>query len=74
MKVTPGAMFGSMSGKVGGLVASHNRYGAYLRNHVIPVNRNTERQDQVRSIFSFLGTRFKTELTTTQVASWDDLG
>lgn len=44
-------MGGQLSGSVGGVVASRNRYGAYLRNRTVPVNPNTPRQLDVRANF-----------------------
>lgn len=42
---------GQLSGSVGGVTASHNRYGQYLRNRSVPVNPNTALQQEVRSSF-----------------------
>ena len=35
---------GQLSGSVGGVVASHNKGGAYLRNRTVPTNPNSARQ------------------------------
>lgn len=40
---------GQLSGSVGGVVASHNAGGAYLRNRSVPTNPNSLRQQLVRS-------------------------
>lgn len=41
-----------LSGSVGGVVASRNRYGAYLRNRTVPVNPNTPEQLNARASFT----------------------
>ena len=41
----------SLSGSLGGITASHNRFGAYLRERVIPVNPGTQPQVIVRNAF-----------------------
>lgn len=43
------SLIGSMSGKVGGMVYSHNRYGDYVRALKIPTNPNTGRQSRARA-------------------------
>ncbi len=48
------------SGSFGGLVASHNRAGQYLRTRVRPTNPSTARQVSVRIIFSNLATAWAT--------------
>lgn len=42
MKFLAGGLAGAPSGSVGGLTASHNRYGYYYRARVIPIKRTTE--------------------------------
>lgn len=44
-----GTMGSQYSGSVGGVVASHNRGGMYLRNRSVPVNTNTSAQQAQRS-------------------------
>lgn len=56
----PGPLAGAISGKVGGVVFSHNRGGAYVKSLTIPVDPNTQSQQEVRSILA------------TQSASWAD--
>ena len=41
-----------LSGSVGGVVASHNKGGAYLRGRSVPTNPNSARQQTVRSAFA----------------------
>lgn len=43
---------GQLSGSVGGVVASHNAGGAYLRNRSVPTNPNSLRQQLVRGSVS----------------------
>jgi hypothetical protein len=42
---------GQLSGSSGSTTASHNRFGSYLRNRVIPVNPNSTSQQAVRALF-----------------------
>ncbi len=51
MKMVP-IIAADMSGTLGGIVASHNRFGSYFRLHVIPTDPNTGRQQTVRTFFS----------------------
>lgn len=44
MKIKSGALAGQLSGSVGSLTASRNRYGAYLRARTIPINPATAYQ------------------------------
>jgi hypothetical protein len=43
-----GTLIGPASGKLNGVVASHNRGGQYFRTHTIPTDPNTTRQVNVR--------------------------
>ena len=47
-----GTWIGAASGKIASNVASHNRGGQYLRQHVIPTDPNTERQQAMRIAMS----------------------
>lgn len=40
--IRPGGIVGQISGRIGGDVFSHNRYGSYIRNGTIPVTSTTE--------------------------------
>ena len=62
------------SGRLGGSVFSHNRYGVYLRNGTIPVNPNTTRQSDLRSIFASCVERWNNTLTDAQRAQWGVYG
>jgi len=74
MKIIPGDFAGMPSGSKGSTVASHNRFGYYLRNRVVPVNPNTARQVAVRAAFGNLSTRWSTQLTAAQRAAWNLYG
>lgn len=43
---------GQLSGSTGGVTASRNRYGQYLRNRTVPVNPNSSRQQIARAAFA----------------------
>lgn len=60
-----------LSGSVGGIVASHNRGGAYFRNRAIPVNPNTSFQQVVRGLMSSLSSLWLNLLTQIQRDAWD---
>lgn len=70
MKIIPGDFAGMPSGSKGSTVASHNRFGYYLRNRVVPVNPNTALQVAVRAAFGQLSTRWSTVLTAAQREAW----
>lgn len=59
------------SGSIAGLTASHNRYGLYFRQRVIPVNPATGLQVAVRGFFGLLSTAWQSTLTAAQRAAWD---
>lgn len=57
------------SGSIGGLTASHNRFGQYFRARVTPVNPSTARQIVVRQAMTTLAVRWQT-LTSQQRQQW----
>ena len=59
------------SGSIGGVVYSHNRFGAYRRNRSVPVNPNTDRQVAVRNIVRSLAIAWQLTLTQDQRDAWD---
>lgn len=61
---------GQLSGSVGGVTASHNRYGQYLRNRTRPVNPNSTAQQRSRNAFKRATEAWKT-LTNDQRAAWE---
>lgn len=71
MKISTG-LAGEMSGSMGGITASHNRGGAYLRRRSIPVNPNTARQQLVRAAFGGLVQAWTNTLTDAQRQAWRD--
>lgn len=73
MKVTS-AIFETMSGKLGGAVASKARGGVkYLRALVIPSNPQSSDQTAVRAILTGLAGAWKSTLTDSQRAAWSAL-
>lgn len=71
MKLTP-TLGGSYSGSLGGLTASHNTGGQYLRRRSIPTNPNTLRQQTVRSLIGGLVNAWNSALTDPQRQAWRD--
>lgn len=59
------------SGKIGGLVFSHNRGGRYIRALSIPTNPNTIFQQAVRTLMGSLSSIWVDILTQAQRDSWD---
>ncbi len=62
---------GAASGKLGALVASHNKGGQYLRARTTPTNPNTVQQQAVRNAIRTLGPRWVETLTSDQQAGWE---
>lgn len=60
----------SMSGKLGGIVASHNRGGQYFRTRTVPVNPSSAAQQVVRGILGSLASRWSSTLTATEREEW----
>lgn len=58
------------SGRIGGLVASHNRGGQYFRAAVMPVNPGTPQQEIIRSITSQLAIAWTNTLTEGEREAW----
>lgn len=61
-----------MRGSIGGNTYARNRYGAYARARVVPVNPNTTRQQGIRAAMSALVQRWNTTLTQPQRDGWDN--
>ena len=70
MKMKFGALVTDGRGKIGGHVASKNRYGAYLRTKVTPTNPGSTAQVTVRNRLSALSTAWRA-LTPAQRAAWN---
>lgn len=66
-----GAMTGTMSGSLGGVTASHNRGGQYLRQRVVPTNPNTTPQAAVRSYMGSSNSTWQM-LTDSDRALWNN--
>lgn len=62
------------SGRLGGTIASRNRFGAYLRAGTLPVNPNTDRQVAVRNAVRSLTIAWHNALTQAQRDAWDVYG
>jgi hypothetical protein len=61
---------GQLSGSVGGVVASHNKGGQYLRNRSIPTNPNSGQQQRARNDFASASIGWRA-LTTLQRSAWE---
>ena len=59
------------SGVLGSGVYSHNRFGMYIRNHTVPVNPQSSRQQVVRAALSQLTDRWSQVLTAAQRTAWN---
>jgi hypothetical protein len=60
------------SGSTGGMTASRNRGGLYLRSRAIPVNPNSSRQAIVRAALGTLVQRWNQTLTAAQRGDWEN--
>ena len=63
-----------LSGKIGGIVASHNAGGAYFRLATVPTNPNTLFQQAVRTAVAALTVAWQDTLTQPQRDAWDVYG
>lgn len=70
MKIKFGALVTDGRGKIGGHVASKNRFCSYLRTKVTPVNPQTSYQSTVRTTLTNLSQNWRA-LTASQRASWN---
>lgn len=73
MKYVPSALIGRLSRSAGSTTAGHNRYGAYLRNRVIPTNPVSGPQTAVRDQFSNVTQAWR-DLTQSERDAWDAFG
>lgn len=67
-----GLLSSDARGKVGGNVASRNRYGTYMRAHVSPVQPRTPRQQANRQTFGSLSSQWRAQ-SAAQQAGWQTL-
>lgn len=65
------ALVTEASGSVGGMTASHNRFGLYLRARAIPVNGMTVLQQAVRNAIAQITTAWSATLTQAQRDAWE---
>lgn len=70
MKFTPGIAVGAMSGSVGGITASRNRFGAYFRVRAKPVISTSTYAQEAKGILAAATTRWQT-LTDAQRNAWE---
>lgn len=61
---------GTASGSLGGMTASRNRGGQYLRQRTVPTNPNSTRQAAVRASMAAAVTAWTTVLTEAQRLAW----
>lgn len=73
MKYVPGPMFGQFSGSQGNTTASHNKFGSFTRNRVIPVDPRTAKQLAVRALIQGFSEFWRT-LSQAQRDGWKFLG
>lgn len=59
-----------MSGSIAGNTFARNRYGNYMRARTKPVNPNSERQQEVRTVITYLAERWAETLTGDQRDAW----
>ena len=63
-----------LSGSIGGIVASHNAGGTYLRVRSIPVHPGTPFQETITAAVADLTVRWNDNLTQLQRDAWDVYG
>lgn len=71
MKVLYGAGVLGASGSMGGMTASHNRFGSYWRSRTTPVNPNTQRQNKIRAAVQLFAPQWSGVLTLLQREAWE---
>jgi hypothetical protein len=64
-------VYSQVTGSIGGITYSHNRYGYYSRTRVVPVNPSSSRQQAVRGNFLALANDWLNALTAAQRAAWN---
>jgi len=67
------SILAAASGKLGGVVASHNRGGQYLRKHSVPTQPRSASQSIVRGQLRAISSAFRS-CTAAQVQGWNALG
>ncbi len=71
MKIKFGSIVVDARNKIGGHVASKNRFGSYLRTKVTPTNPRSSYQIQSRARLASLSSGFRA-LTQAQIKAWND--
>lgn len=66
-----GGIVTDIRGSTGGLTFSRNRFGAYVRSRVTPVDPKSVRQLLMRTIISGSAGRWNSALTPAQRAAWE---
>jgi hypothetical protein len=69
-KAKYGGGIADLRGSIAGQVHSRNTYGNYIRQKVSPVQPRTDRQLEVRELFSTLSRRYSSVLTDEQQEAW----
>ena len=64
-------VWGEASGRLGGMVFSRNKGGAYIRRHVTPTNPNSQKQRTVRERFATRSLEFRALPAATK-AMWQE--
>jgi len=65
-----GGIIADIRGKLGALVFSRNKGGAYIRNNTVPINPATPLQEVLRSIFTNLVIAWREVLTPAERDAW----
>lgn len=70
-KVKFGSAVSEVRGSIGGVTFARNAGGAYMRSRITPIQRNTSRQAQSKSIFSAAVNTWTNLLTGFEREGWD---
>lgn len=65
------ALITEASGSIGGLTASRNKGGQYLKARFVPTNPNTELQQAARSVFAACSSGWTNDITQSQREAWN---
>lgn len=74
MAIFTSVVYSEIRGSINGITYSRNRFGQYARSRAVPVNPQSARQTEIRSIFSNLALRWREALNQTQRDQWDVYG
>lgn len=67
-----GPIVSNVSGKVGGVVFSRNRGGAYAKTFTVPTQPNTPRQIAARGALALAARRWVSTITNAQRETWEN--